>query len=90
MKLSLYKAKPTHVPADYMATCSRIHTERYKSFCSLITKENRKDMFEMKSSERWLFYFLHFSIAAAGSASGSSARVICAGERKEKTPFSMT
>ena len=43
-------------------------------------------MFETKSSERWLFYFLHFSIAAAGSASGSSTRVIGAGERKEKRP----
>ena len=30
-------------------------------------------MFETKSSERWLFYFLHYSIAADGSASGSSA-----------------
>ena len=42
-------------------------------------------MFEMKSSERWLFYFLHFSIAADGSASGSSAGMISAGGKKRKT-----
>ncbi|MCC2832608.1 MAG: hypothetical protein ACLUQK_06910 [Clostridium sp.] len=42
-------------------------------------------MFEMKSSERWLFYFLHDSIAAAGSASGSSAGMIYAGGKKRKT-----
>ena len=42
-------------------------------------------MFEMKSSERWLFYFLHDSIAADGSASGSSAGLIYAGGKKRKT-----
>ena len=39
----------------------------------------------MKSSERWLFYFLHDSIAADGSASGSSAGLIYAGGKKRKT-----
>lgn len=43
-------------------------------------------MFETKSSERWLFYFLHYSIAADGSAIGSIA-VIYAGVRKRKTRF---
>ena len=42
-------------------------------------------MFEMKSSERWLFYFLHDSIAADGSASGSSTGMIYAGGKKRKT-----
>ena len=42
-------------------------------------------MFEMKSSERWLFYFLNDSIAADGSASGSSAGLIYAGGKKRKT-----
>jgi len=36
-------------------------------------------MFEMKSSERWLFYFLHDSIAADGSASGRNARLVSGG-----------
>jgi len=42
-------------------------------------------MFEMKSSERWLFSFLLFPMPADGSTSGSSAGLIYAGGKKRKT-----
>ncbi|MFQ7011311.1 MAG: hypothetical protein ACLRTA_01910 [Clostridia bacterium] len=55
----------------------------------MIERERKqKDMFEMKSSERWLFTF-YDSIAADGSANGNSAGMIYAGGKK-KRHFSMT